>query len=577
MSKMPAKKKSCFQITSVTTAQATSSITEDTESLDGDPDDPRTGDVSSEVFDVSRAADGGPEEGEEPRPTGRSSSEETLNNVGSPSTTAHSHPLPAPPTSSRFRVIKLDHGSGEPYRRGRWTCLEYYERETDSIRHGPAAETATDRDSGLGISHAGPSFDLPADSSGPHTLQTERVGQAAQQHFLVGQQPQVSGQNGTQMSQPSPFVYLQSTITPGHGLPSHPPSQTEHVHNRTVHPQQGPVQQATSNAPASAAASLPMGQVNHSPVCAQASDTAVQGSRHGVQSHPAVIPQEGSVVQPGVPPAGLVQQKPVTQQQLGGGVSSGQHTTTATVNNVPGGAPATSVPVMPTCAPPVTMPNASIIVVQSQQSGQTTVTRSASLVHPLGLPEHHVHSNHQQSNHGPLQTQSFAHIDDRRKSEPLPQPPQSLIAEHKPFTKAPMLDTLANPLHLPVTTPMNTIARSVFGISIPVDGDEDSTSNASVVAIDNKIEQAMDLVKSHLMYAVREEVEVLKEQIKELIERNSTLERENALLKSLTNNDNLAQLSTQPANLSSTSQQKTVIAQTPQMIQPPQQPNVSSA
>uniref|UniRef100_A0A8D3BTE0 TSC22 domain family protein 3 n=1 Tax=Scophthalmus maximus TaxID=52904 RepID=A0A8D3BTE0_SCOMX len=47
-----------------------------------------------------------------------------------------------------------------------------------------------------------------------------------------------------------------------------------------------------------------------------------------------------------------------------------------------------------------------------------------------------------------------------------------------------------------------------------------SASGASVVAIDNKIEQAMDLVKNHLMYAVREEVEILKEQIKELAEKN---------------------------------------------------------
>ncbi|KTG31380.1 hypothetical protein cypCar_00005563 [Cyprinus carpio] len=73
----------------------------------------------------------------------------------------------------------------------------------------------------------------------------------------------------------------------------------------------------------------------------------------------------------------------------------------------------------------------------------------------------------------------------------------------------------------------------------------DSASGASVVAIDNKIEQAMDLVKSHLMYAVREEVEVLKEQIKELCERNSVLERENAVLKSLANNEQLSQLTVQ--------------------------------
>lgn len=179
MSKMPAKKKSCFQITSVTTAQVATSITEDTESLD-DPDESRTEDVSSEIFDVSRATDYGPEEVCE-----RSSSEETLNNVGDAETpgtvspnlildgqlaaasavpanggggvparsvagalsqtlaavaTSVSAPGPSsatpsqPPAtcSSRFRVIKLDHGSGEPYRRGRWTCMEYYERDSDS-------------------------------------------------------------------------------------------------------------------------------------------------------------------------------------------------------------------------------------------------------------------------------------------------------------------------------------------------------------------------------------------------------------------------------------------------------------
>ncbi|KPP69245.1 hypothetical protein Z043_112011 [Scleropages formosus] len=107
-------------------------------------------------------------------------------------------------------------------------------------------------------------------------------------------------------------------------------------------------------------------------------------------------------------------------------------------------------------------------------------------------------------------------------------------------------------------------------------------SGASVVAIDNKIEQAMDLVKSHLMYAVREEVEVLKEQIKELYERNSVLERENAVLKSLASNDQLSQLSIQLTNpCSSTSPQQPPVNTAPQEISPPmpipQQPNVSSA
>ncbi|XP_048475942.1 TSC22 domain family protein 4 isoform X2 [Rhincodon typus] len=48
-----------------------------------------------------------------------------------------SPPPPSPsPCSSRFRVVKLDHGLGEPYRRGRWTCVDLYDRELDG--HGLA-------------------------------------------------------------------------------------------------------------------------------------------------------------------------------------------------------------------------------------------------------------------------------------------------------------------------------------------------------------------------------------------------------------------------------------------------------
>ncbi len=56
---------------------------------------------------------------------------------------------------------------------------------------------------------------------------------------------------------------------------------------------------------------------------------------------------------------------------------------------------------------------------------------------------------------------------------------------------------------------------------------------------------AQDLVKSHLMYAVREEVEVLKEQIKELMEKNSQLEQENTLLKNLASPEQLEQFQNQ--------------------------------
>ncbi|XP_009864928.1 PREDICTED: LOW QUALITY PROTEIN: TSC22 domain family protein 2-like, partial [Apaloderma vittatum] len=523
---------------------------------------------------------------------------------------------------SRFRVIKLDHGTGEPYRRGRWTCMEYYDRDSDGgsvlgrtgdcIRHSSTFEQAAqERDSGLGTTGGSvvvsaverPGHGPPiADSSltaVSQLLQTEKMNQSSlqQPNFVIGQQQQPqqpiggampqstaqpmfsgasAGPNGKGMAppsvtvgqpsipvaqqqvqqanipvtQPQQFAYSQSQIPPVHLLPAQPSGQTEYMQHMTIMQSQGTIQQATTGSvPSTVASNLPVGQ-------------------------------PGGVVQPGMGHAGVVQQKSVTQHQMGGsgqvsGMPGAPHAVVAGVQNVPAVVPGASVPSASTTAS-VTMPNVPVTLVQSQLASHTSVSRSAGVVQPQhvghslmqGAPS--VPASLPQANLGQFQTQAqslVGQIDDtRRKSEPLPQPPLSLIAENKPLVKPPIPDTLANPLH------------SVFGISIPVDGDEDrnpsaafyqafhfnklresktfwdSASGASVVAIDNKIEQAMDLVKSHLMYAVREEVEVLKEQIKELVERNSLLERENALLKSLSNSDQLSQLSAQQANPSSTSQ-----------------------
>lgn len=74
------------------------------------------------------------------------------------------------------------------------------------------------------------------------------------------------------------------------------------------------------------------------------------------------------------------------------------------------------------------------------------------------------------------------------------------------------------------------------------------------------------------MYAVREEVEVLKEHIKELYERNSVLERENAVLKSLANSEQLGKLSSQLIHSSSS---PTLQQQQPPVITPLSQPEGS--
>ncbi|XP_051735983.1 TSC22 domain family protein 4 [Ctenopharyngodon idella] len=99
-----------------------------------------------------------------------------------------------------------------------------------------------------------------------------------------------------------------------------------------------------------------------------------------------------------------------------------------------------------------------------------------------------------------------------------------------------------SPFH-PGLTPIQTpsalaLAQSMFGMGRAFElVEDDGGTNSSMIAIDNKIEQAMDLVKSHLMLAVREEVEVLREQIKELSERNAQLERENYILRALRDRD----------------------------------------
>ncbi|XP_071386888.1 TSC22 domain family protein 2 [Centroberyx affinis] len=640
MSKMPAKKKSCFQITSVTQAQvAASSITDDTESLD-DPDESRTEDVSSEIFDVSRA---------DLAVCDRSSSEETLNNVGetqegqpaatgpvnggfsiksvgtghvtphvlggsvpvptatqpsvassatqpltvintapaAPVSTSVAHAAPAGTgststvsCSSRFRVIKLDHGTGEPFRRGRWTCTEFYERDSegssvsrtvDSIKHAVTLDHSIDRDSGLGIT--GGSVVVPSAVSAQAQESTADSGYSVAHHTHppeplqqgYGLAPQIgSGASAFQSTgystaasqqiqqaqvniQPvAPQTLLPSSLN---GVPQGamlqkspimPPATQAQQFAYSTHPtglsagQPDYRQQhfAPLQPQGSSTQNLPMASLSMGPPPSQGPSPVITPAGPGAQGL-GIVAQGGEVasaqgllLQVGsgtamasiLPGSGL--QQPVSQSQPSGGVgiAPAPSVTTATshsgVQNVPATVPSA------TNTPPGMPSQASgaggLVQAQGARGGATT-----------GLPSGF--SNQAE--------------DSRRKSDALPQPSASALPGKdgmKPF--------IPESLSLPTPT-----VNSLFGIPISMDGDEDSASGASVVAIDNKIEQAMDLVKSHLMYAVREEVEVLKEQIKELYERNSVLERENAVLKSLANTEQLGQLSTQLSPAGSTS------------------------
>ncbi|XP_042371849.1 TSC22 domain family protein 2 [Plectropomus leopardus] len=602
MSKMPAKKKSCFQITSVTQAQvAASSITDDTESLD-DPDESRTEDVSSEIFDVSRADLGVCE---------RSSSEETLNNVGesqegqppatapvngglpyksigtgrvTPHNLGGSVPVPAttqpivpssaihPSTvintvpaatvstsvahtapvntscSSRFRVIKLDHGTGEPFRRGRWTCTEFYERDSDSnrtvdsIKPAVTLDHSIDRDSGLGATSnsvvtssafSAQALENTADSGYPYPSEplqqgyslAPQIGSGASAFQPTGYTTTTSQQAQVNMQPVAPQTFLSNSLNGVHHGAMHqkspvmPPASQAQQYAYSTHPTGHTASQPDYRQQhfVSSTQSLPMSAHPVGPPASQVPPPLITPAGPGAQglggeaaSVQPLLLQGGnaSAMAPILP--GSSQQQHVSQPSGGLGITPAPSITTTTshsgVQNTPATLPSTTN--TPLGVPSQAPGTGGLVKPQGAHGGATT-----------GLPSFFSHQAE----------------DSRQKSDALPQPSGVLVPGKdgvKPF--------IGEGLNLP--TPA---VNSLFGIHITMDVDEDSASGASVVAIDNKIEQAMDLVKSHLMYAVREEVEVLKEQIKELYERNSVLERENAVLKSLANTDQLSQLSSQ--------------------------------
>lgn len=278
---MSAKKKSCFQITSVTQAQvATVGCADDSESLD-DPDESRTEDASSEIY--------------EPEVCDRRSSAAihgALNSVGEGDTAAHraapSHqpggPGPAggpgqqvtsntttTSCSSRFRVIKLDHGTGEPFRRGRWTCTEFYEREpevatgrtAEGTRH--ANEHTPDRDSGLGVSvvvQSSQASDATTTTNTTTTMLDLSTSHTSAHPFEPGNDPSKT---------PQPAVPPQALLAPGL-------TQGSHVQISPVTPQAYQTQQTPQ---------LPIG-------LHMTSQTSMM-PEYGQQHLPHVVPMQGDM------------------------------------------------------------------------------------------------------------------------------------------------------------------------------------------------------------------------------------------------------------------------------------------
>jgi len=120
------------------------------------------------------------------------------------------------------------------------------------------------------------------------------------------------------------------------------------------------------------------------------------------------------------------------------------------------------------------------------------------------------------------------------------------------------VNNLAQPTNSATSSTTTILEQTTATISDLISGDEtDSEEKKSIddKGIKSRIELAMDLVKSHLTSAVNQEIVFLKNQINQLTEKCSRLEKENQILKKNASPDTLELLS-EAASLSTASRSR---------------------
>ncbi|XP_048833816.1 TSC22 domain family protein 1-like isoform X1 [Brienomyrus brachyistius] len=495
-------------------------------------------------------------------------------------------PAPAA-TGSRFRVVKLD-CSSEQFKKGRWTCTQYYDKETsaaattcpsESGQRAAESATCSERDCTSGssvgstvstLSHYTESVSSGEMGAPPATQTAPQL-----QEYSSAPAPQASlaslslstSQSMASANAPDVNLLLKPNVAPSAGLAGLAGSQQQaSIHPAVAQqpliytqvPQAGPAQGLPALAPqhqlgftqaptqlvpghavpqvispgGQAATPGPSLMPHVSAVVSSGTGLGIAGGHSaGSQALPSALLQQPFSSQTGTVPhmvpgglSGLAQplakaQQVMERQQGTGAQNSGTQTSSAGSSGVP--APSIPPSFLPDAqsGPPVSVQNCSGFGIIPGQGAQPVSTQYPS-----------------------RSSITATQLEDA----------QRLLFQHKALLSLPKVAAGEGPSEMPTSSgPDGSSDSSALTASAgllknpPVEVEDESSSGANVVAIDNKIEQAMDLVKSHLMYAVREEVEVLKEQIKELIERNSQLEQENSLLKNLASPEQLAQFQAQ--------------------------------
>ncbi|XP_033761113.1 protein bunched, class 2/F/G isoform-like isoform X2 [Pecten maximus] len=502
------KKKSTFKITSVTKNIQRPPIGGDPPNdADGDSMDDldetvesHTEELSSEILDSSKYTDLGDQDTplEDFTQTFGQDSEVIISNTTGKEVISKEKSDVHSSTTTRFKVVKIE--TKEPFRRGRWLCHDLLDTpiteksETKVVRDSTDDQANSGNSSASSSIHYVPGVDDPAKNPLSVTgLQNQGTdgyviqGDNQSDKFQSKQQPgmvPISMDSTHSYNQANPNVSQVPTSLPTH------PSQNY----------QGIIVNAGAGSPGQTRQGLPQtGQV----------------SGHGGSIPPGHVQKPMQVQTPVVDNANPSSQHstmPVT-------VSSG---TSQIPNSITGQMP-------PALNDQTKLPQGGTGPVPSGQTqiNQSTLDSSSS---PASNKDN-AHWN--DSDVGEGHTLNFniaasqSYIDQTGLDS-------RLTHQLKPVTVPANLSDFSAPILTPLA-----VAEAVGGMSSPTKADE---SGSSTVAIDNKIEQAMDLVKSHLMYAVREEVEVLKEQIQELVEKNNQLEYENSILRASASQETLSKL-----------------------------------
>ncbi|XP_072542037.1 TSC22 domain family protein 1 isoform X1 [Salminus brasiliensis] len=525
---------------------------------------------------------------------------------------------PPATTSSRFRVVKLD-SSSEPFKKGRWTCTEFYDKDapgSGSSENAPSTRTVESirqfvPDNVLGSERDGVSTNSVSSSVSTLSHYSESVsggdigGSSAVQQIFPQPPPQMPDYStpaniskpqmqrqdmvhphlkaGAATPLPASSQQQQNTVnmvglqtTTGHPSPAMAPQQLTYAQaaqglsgitqQQMAYP---PAQQPAAAAQVAPAHVNPLSQGGSVPpdftqqpqqIIQAAAPGSAQALPHLSSSIPSVaVASNGQMMPASQPPVGSVPS--AVAQSLSQGLMQPQQTPSPQMVQAPTGGVMPQL-VQSTGPGVIQQPQGPQLSSQLSMEQQALGTQFVPAV-TSSLPASNVPPNPQSD----LQSSLVQNGAKDPSAQPvvsalyatLPslmatqlEDAQRLLFQHQSVLALPKLaagdcaSQTGTSLGPEESGGVNALTASASLLkNLPVDGEEDSSSGASVVAIDNKIEQAMDLVKSHLMYAVREEVEVLKEQIKELIERNSQLEQENNLLKNLASPEQLAQFQAQ--------------------------------